>query len=112
MIHGGALEEGTPELSVHAGLKYCIVSCNMSDVPTLGNIFTWCNEQSGWNQTWQVLDRVLQSSSTLMWGGLSATMIHQECSDHAPILCPWIFDPESAPNRWSFRGVGTWPQGL
>lgn len=62
-IYEGILGEGSPNCVAMQNFNNCIEACNMSDVPTWGNFFIWCNGQSGQNQTWQVLDRVLQSAS-------------------------------------------------
>lgn len=80
----------------------CIEACDMSDMSTTVALFTWCNGQIGDRCIRQLLDRVLLSDWDLYAGGISATVLHREFSDHAPIVCSWNMSVEESPRRWRF----------
>lgn len=80
----------------------CIEDSGMLDVPTSGAAFTWWNDQCGSRKIWQRLDQVLQSGAALFRGGFSVAILHQECFDHAPILCSWDLAPAEGLRRWRY----------
>lgn len=90
---------GCPHRLAMKEFNNCINDYEMSDMPTSGSSFTWCNGQVGSIAIRQRLDCMLQSDGALIRGGCGSTVLHREGSDHAPILCSWELAMVGSPKR-------------
>ncbi|XP_058111931.1 uncharacterized protein LOC131255255 [Magnolia sinica] len=80
---------------------------NLMDADFTGNIFTWCNNQSGQARNWARLDRACCDSAWIdLFPIFQVKLLPRLNSDHTPML--FSFPAASSPSSRSFRFQRMW----
>ncbi|XP_056685999.1 uncharacterized protein [Spinacia oleracea] len=100
MIHGfvimgdfNAVKEiedriGSPvRLSDIQPMRNCMAKCQLTEVKTIGRLYTWNNKQDGGNRVFSRIDRVLSNSAwDVMFPNAEALYLPEGTYDHCPMV--------------------------
>ncbi|KAK9705653.1 hypothetical protein RND81_07G073800 [Saponaria officinalis] len=86
------ISDAPPNLAAMTDFNNAIYGADLSELNTIGHVFTWTNKQDGLDRKWMRLDRALVNSVWLsVFPSSYADASNASISDHSPILvsvCP------------------------
>lgn len=88
---GDRLNGNEVTLSKMADLTYCLQVNNLSEVKSVGDYYTWCNNQDGADKIHSKLDRCVANIPWLtQFYEISVEIMEKNVSDHAPLMLDFL----------------------
>lgn len=85
----------------------CMQCCNMQDIKSVGNFYTWNNKQQGYARVYCKLDRVLSNQAWLdLYPSAEACFQNEGDFDHTPVVIS-VYE-EGSKGRSPFKYFTMW----